>query len=252
MKKRLQRAAAFLLILQLLACSSQQKLAPEQIASGLAPVSQPTTIALLGGTGMVGGHILQRAIARGYPLRVLSRSPEKLDYLNNRITVVVGDARDPQVINTLLRGSDVVISAIGPGANAPADLTTSVSRNVVAAMHDQGIQRYLVVSGAGVVTPQDRRNVVGWATRQLARLRYPTLLRDRQKEYSLLAATGIDWTVVRCPLIGSGFAGGKARSSLQTPARFSLNAGELADFLLDQIADPTYIQQAPFVYSVSR
>ena len=251
MRMLLQCSASLLLCLVLAACASQQKLAPAQIAAGIAPVSKPTTLALLGGTGMVGGHILQRALARGYPLRVLSRSPEKLAYLGDRITVVAGDARDPAVIKTLLTGSDAVISAIGPGVSAPSDLTTSVSRNVVAAMHDLELSRYLVVSGAGVETPGDRRNFTGWASRQLARLRYPTLLRDRQNEYALLAATDLDWTLVRCPLIESGIFAQPAQSSLETPKRFRVKAGELAEFLLDQIADPTYVQSAPFAFSGS-
>ncbi|RLQ21648.1 NAD-dependent epimerase/dehydratase family protein [Seongchinamella sediminis] len=248
--RRLARfSAALLLSLLLAACASQQKLPPQQIAAAIAPVSQPTTIALLGGTGMVGGHILQQALARGYPLRVLARSPEKLAYLGERITVVAGDARDPDVIADLLDSAEVVISAIGPGKQAPADLTTAVSRNIVTAMRAQGINRYLVVSGAGVVTPDDRRDFIGWSIRQLARLRYPTLLRDRQREYALLAATDINWTIARCPLIESGAATAPAGAALRTPAGFRLQAGELAEFLLDQLADPTWFQRAPFVYS---
>ena len=245
MRTLLQTCAGILLSLRLAACASQQKLAPENSAAEINPASRPTTIALLGGTGMVGGHILQRALARGYPLRVLSRSPEKLSYL-------AGDAREPDVINTLLTGADVVISAIGPGAGGPADLTTTVSENIVSAMGKQGISRYLVVSGAGVETPDERRNFTGWLIRQLARLRYPTLLRDRQNEYARLVATELEWTIARCPLIDSGNARQPAQASLQTPDSFRLTAGALAEFLLDQIADPRYVQRAPFVYNGAR
>lgn len=240
---------ALLLALLLAGCASQQKLPPQQIAADIAPVSRPTTIALLGGTGMVGGHILQQALARGYPLRVLARSPEKLAYLGDRITLVPGDARDPEVIARLLDGAGVVISAIGPGRRAPDDLNSTVSRNIIAAMQGRDLDRYLLVSGAGVETPDDRRNFTGWTVRQLARLRYPTLLRDRQREYALLAASDINWTLVRCPLITSGHSATAAQASLQTPAGFALKAGTLAGFLLDQIASPTWQRRAPFVYS---
>lgn len=252
MNRLLSRCACLVVALMLGACASQQKLTPEEISSDAAAISQDQTLAVLGGTGMVGGHILRLALEQGYPLRVLARSPQKLAYLGDRITVIEGDARDPGVVATLLQGSDAVISALGPGKHAPTDLTSSVSRNVLTAMQAQGISRYLVVSGAGVVTPHDQRNFTGWSTRQLARLRYPTLLRDRQNEYSLIASTELRWTVARCPLIESGFSENRARASLTSPQSFHLKAGELARFLLDEIADPSYIQQAPFVFSGSR
>ena len=78
------------------------------------PATRETTIALLGGTGFVGGYLLREALARGYPLRILSRSPGRLEYLGSRVTVIQGDARDPAALRTLLAGADAVISAIGP------------------------------------------------------------------------------------------------------------------------------------------
>ena len=253
MKSRRLGCVSLLLALLLLGgCASQQKLTPEQISSDVASISRQQTLAVLGGTGMVGGHILQLALEQGYPLRVLSRSPEKLAYLGDRITIINGDARDPAVINQLLKGSHVVISALGPGKNAPPDLTTAVSRNVLKAMRAQGVSRYLVVSGAGVVTPLDQRNFTGWSTRQMARVRYPKLLRDRQNEYSLIAASEIHWTVARCPLIDSGFSHQAARTSLTSPEGFRVKAGALARFLLNEVAEPTYVQQAPFVFGGSR
>ncbi len=71
-------------------------------------------MALLGATGMVGDFLLREALARGYSVRALARTPAKLDEYSGRITIVQGDARDPVVIEELLRGSDVVISALGP------------------------------------------------------------------------------------------------------------------------------------------
>ena len=76
--------------------------------------SERRTIALLGATGMVGGYLLQEALARGHNIRALARTPAKLDEFREHITIVQGDARDREVIRELLRGSDVVINALGP------------------------------------------------------------------------------------------------------------------------------------------
>ena len=243
------RPALCLWLFALLAgCVSQQRLEADQIAATSAAVHKQTTIALLGGTGMVGGHILKQALAQGYPLRVLSRSPQKLAYLQGRVTVIEGDARDPQVIARLVEGSDVVVSAIGPGANADPGLNSRVSANVLAAISSAASQRYLVVSGAGVSSHTDQRNITGWMIRLLARLRYGELLRDRQAEYAMLAASVTDWTLLRRPLIDGGASGSAAKVSLNNPGQYRLSAEALAHFILQEVASPNYSRAAPFVF----
>lgn len=235
------------------ACAGQQQRLPStEIAATSQPATRETTIAVLGGTGMVGSHILQQALAQGYRLRVLSRSPDKLAYLGQRITVVQGDARDPLAIAQLLQGSDVVISAIGPSKSdgkTTTDLTTTASANIVAAMQDQGIERYIVVSGAAVALPGDERNITGWLMRQLVKLRYPSLLSDRQAEYELLERSDINWIMLRCPVIESSAFANEPIASLTSPGSFKLRAGELAHFILQQLSADNYRRQAPFLFS---
>lgn len=247
------RLFGILLLLTLGACSVQQARLPEQeIAGSAQPPVRETTIALLGGTGFAGGHILREALAQGYPLRVLSRSPDKLAYLGDRITVVEGDARDPGVLEALLAGADVVISAIGPprtGGDSRAGLNSTVTRALVAVMGEAELDRYIVVSGAGIRMPGDRRNFIGWWMRQLVRLRYPGILQDRQAEFGLLADSELDWTLVRCPLIEDQSSDGWPQVSLTTPGSFYLRAEELARFILAQVENPTYVRKGPFLSS---
>ncbi|QFU75232.1 NAD-dependent epimerase/dehydratase family protein [Halioglobus maricola] len=245
------RAFALLLFTAILAgCAlSQQKLPASSIEAATTPPSRNTTIALLGATGMSGGYILREALARGYRVRALSRSPEKLAYLSNRIEVVVGDARDPGTIATLLAGSDVIVSAIGPSARAPTDLNSQTTANVIAAMSITTARPYLVVTGAAVELEQDHRTMTGWWVRQLALIRYPNLVRDRQLEYGLLAQSDVPWTLIRCPLINATDGEGSATASLETPPGTLLRAGELARFIVDEIERGNYVQMAPFIAS---
>lgn len=236
----------------LTACSiNQARLPADSIASASSPATQDKTIALLGGTGMAGGYILREALAQGYQVRILSSSPGKLSYLGNRVTVIQGDARDPAVIEQLLTGSDVVVSAIGPrNRQDSADrLNTRVSKLLVQLMPGHGIKRYLVVSGAAVQVPQDHRNWRGWLMRQGIRLGYPALLKDRQEEYVVLATSDLHWTLVRCPLIEAADYENSAIASFAAPTSFHLRAGELARFIIDQIEDGEYLGRGPVLNS---
>lgn len=257
MRPRLLHGLRLLLIMLLTAalgaCSVQQPKLPDQdIGAAARPADRPTTIALLGGTGFAGGYILREALARGYSVRVLSRSPDKLAYLGARISVIEGDARDPRALAKLLQSADAVISAIGPpraGGDSRSGLNSAVTQAMIPAMRAAGLSRYIVISGAGVVLPGDQRDFLGWWMRQLVRLRYPGILEDRQSEYALLARSDLDWTLLRCPLLEAGEARAAPEVSLRTPGGFYLRAGELANFALDQLDERRYSRTGPFLNS---
>jgi len=210
------------------------------------------TVALLGASGMVGDFLLQEALSRGYTVRALARTPAKLAAYGNRIHIVEGDARDLGTVQELLRGSDVVVSALGPvkaDGDAALFLNTAVTRNVLQAMQQQGIARYVLVSGAAVVMPGDDRNLLGWWIRTLARVALYDAVQDKQAEYALLAQSDADWTLVRCPLIDPLPFRDAPLVSLLSPPAFRVRAGEVARFTLDQIDATGYIRQGPFLGS---
>jgi len=210
------------------------------------------TVALLGATGMVGRFIIQESLSRGYDVRALARTPAKLDEYRDRIAIVKGDARDPEIIRQLLNGSDVVISALGPvkaDGDAAKFVSTAVTNNVLREIENQKISQYLLVSGGGVVIPGDKRNLLGWWIRTLVRLGLSDVLRDKQAEYAVLADSTADWTLVRAPLIDPEPFVSPALVSVKSPPAFRLRAAELARFMVDQIELREYIRQGPFLGS---
>jgi putative NADH-flavin reductase len=236
----------------LLACASPGPPQPEPGSDHPGQVTEPYTVALLGGSGMVGGYLLREALSRGYEVRALARTPARLDEFRKRITIVQGDARDPVAIAELLQGSDVVISALGPvkaDGDAARFISTDVTRNVLHEMEERAISRYIIVSGAAVVMPGDKRNLLGWWIRKLVQISLRDTLRDKQAEYDLLAESSTDWMLVRCPLIDPEPFRSAPRSSLETPPAFRLRAAELARFVIDQIESREFVRQGPFLGS---
>lgn len=207
---------------------------------------------MLGATGMAGGYLLREALARGYEVRALARTPDKLAELRDQLTIVQGDARDPLVIQELLQGADVVISALGPvkaDGDAARFVNSVVTANILREMEGRSISQYMIVSGAAVVMPGDRRNLLGWWMRKLVQLSLWDTLKDKQSEYELLAASSANWMLVRCPLIDPEPYRSGPQVSLETPPAFHLRAGELARFMVDQIEARQYLRQGPFLGS---
>jgi putative NADH-flavin reductase len=69
-------------------------------------------IALLGATGAVGGHFLTKALAAGYAIKALVRTPEKLRK-DASLSALKGDVANPVDVAELIRGTDVVVSCLG-------------------------------------------------------------------------------------------------------------------------------------------
>ncbi|MCB1703559.1 MAG: NAD(P)H-binding protein [Halioglobus sp.] len=253
LRRALQVWVAITCACLVLACASTGEAPARATAVEPAPAAgEHHTVALLGATGMVGGYLLQEALARGYTVRALARTPAKLSAFAGRITVVQGDARDPAAIERLLRGSDVVISALGPvraDGDASRFINTTATRNVLRAMQLQAISRYTVVSGAGVAMPGDDRDLLGWWIRTLAQVGLSAELEDKQAEYALLAASTADWMLVRCPLIDAQAFEHPPLVSTRTPPAFRVRAGEVARFIVDQLDTGQYLRAGPFLGS---
>lgn len=211
------------------------------------------TIALLGATGMVGGYILQEALAQGYDIKALARTPAKLDALKNQITIIKGNALDLSSIRELLQGSDIVISALGPvkaDGDAAKNISTITTDHLIQEMQRQNIERYILVSGAAVVMPDDDRNLKGWIIKIMAQTALSDVVHDKEAEYKLLEESTIQWTLVRCPLIDAVPFQREAEAALDTPPSFKLRAGELARFMIEQIDSPEYMRKGPFLGSL--
>jgi hypothetical protein len=252
-RKAIKTVTLALVILLVSGCASQNR---ETDPSGPVRATDTThkdiTIALLGATGMVGGFVITEALSQGYNIRALTRSPQKLASLKHQITIVEGDARELSSLNALLRGSDVVISAIGPvsaDGHAARMISTDTTKNLVKLLPEHHIERYIVVSGAGVVVPGDDRNFTGWSLRQMALIALNQTLKDKQSEYQILSDSPLLWTLVRCPVIEAQSFSNHPIASLITPSSYSLRAGELARFLIGQINAEKFVQKAPFLNS---
>lgn len=240
-----------LAMLLLVACSSTPvTVEPTADSIDLSVPQRELTIAVLGGTGMVGSFILQEALEQGYQVRVLARSPQKLEHLKDQITIIEGDAREAAVIDELLQGSDVVVSALGPvraDGDAALMVSTVATGHIIDLSPRHNIQRYILVSGGGVNVPGDDRNITGWIMQKMVSVALSDTLEDKQAEYELLATSSLRWTLLRCPRISKDPFVEPPVASLVTPTAYNLRAGDLAWFMINEVGRGEFVGQAPFL-----
>ncbi len=154
------------------------------------------TVAITGGTGFVGRHVIARLLEDGYCVRALTRSADKARNVldadaidDGRITLCDGTLDDPDALRHLVKGCDACIHLVGIIRETKNQTFEKVhvdgTRAIVEAcrQHDPGM-RYVHMSALGV--GPDKR--AGY--------------RDtKHRAGQIVQKSGLRWTIVKPGLI---------------------------------------------------
>lgn len=110
-------------------------------------------IVLLGATGFVGSALLKEALDRGVEVTAIVRNPAKMKIESPLLTVVKGDVTDPEVIASVAKGADAIVSAYNPGWANPRlyEETLENYPKILEGAKKAGVKRVLIVGGAGTL-----------------------------------------------------------------------------------------------------
>lgn len=206
------------------------------------------TIAVFGATGKAGRRVVQKALDAGFAVRALVRDPTRLAIDSPNLTVVVGDVLDAVAVAETVGQVDAVISVFGQVKGSPPTLQTDGTRNIVKAMHSAGVTRLVSLSGGGVPDPHDRPKVPDHIIRFLLKRLSPQVLNDALGHVDVLKSSNLDWTVVRGPRLLDKPGNGRYRVGWAgVNASTKISYDDLADFIVKQVDDRTYVGQLPFV-----
>ena len=203
-------------------------------------------LAIFGATGTVGVPLVAQALDAGHEVRVLVRDPAKVTRSHPSLTVLTGDAKDPEAVVATVAGSDAVLSALGGFADS--DSIRVGTALITAAMHEAGLRRLVVVQGFHLDFPGDPRNVGRTLILPLLWFGSRTLIADSRSMARQLAASELDWTLVRVPRITNGASTGRARvGQLRLGPLNSVANSDVARVALAALPNPTTFGTAPMV-----
>lgn len=207
------------------------------------------TLAILGGTGKSGKYLVSRLLEKGYNLKILIRSPENFKISNPLVEVIKGDARDYDSVRTLLTDCQAVVSTLGQ-PKRESSIFSQATQNLLKAMNEFGMQRYVVTTGLNVDTPFDNKSPKTKYATDWMKTHYPETTADKQTEYNILSKSDVSWTLVRLPLIDQTESRYEVKISLEDCPGDKISATDLAYFLIHQLDDNTYSKKSPFIANV--
>jgi putative NADH-flavin reductase len=209
-------------------------------------------VAVFGGTGAIGRLVIGKALERGYDVVAYSRDASRLPTAHERLHVVIGELDDTDAISSAIQGSDVVVSVLGPGAKEPGLIIATGTLNIVAAMQAHRVRRLVAIATPSYRDPRDGFDPLIWLAVFAIRVFLPVAYRNVVRLAEVVVASGLDWTLVRIPLLSNRPSTGSVRAGYVGEPGIGLTRTSretLAEFLVAQVTDPTFVYEAPVVCS---
>ncbi len=212
-------------------------------------------LSLFGATGGIGRFVLEQALAAGHDVTLLTRDPGKVadPAAGDRLRVVVGDIERYESVAAVVGGSDAVISALGPTRDAAdqVELFQRWAENLVRATETHGPARVVILSGAAVDVPGEQKALGDRIASAVVRVFVRHVVAAKQKEFDVISRSSLEWIAARPPRVVPGAHTGRfeAGTDLRLGPRSRISQPDLAEFMLLQTTDDTWLRQAPFVSS---
>lgn len=199
-------------------------------------------ILVLGSTGGSGRAIVAEALARGHAVTAFARNPDKASDFGSAVAVKIGDVQDAAAVEAAVAGHDTVISTLGIRRGTPV-CAVGVG-NAIAAMKKHGARRLIALSAYG--TGDSRHGFYGWMLNTVAK----GITLDKIEMERQMAASGLDWTSVRPPILTTGPRTGNFRVLPPTTALRGfkrISRADVAAYMIDIIDDRKTFGAMPIV-----
>ena len=220
-------------------------------------------VTIVGATGGIGKLALEQAVAAGHEVTAVVRNPAKLAASNVRVVTTDLAKPDPGALAAAFTQADAVLSGLGATSSAEVGVAERGTRAIVDAMDAVGARRLLVVSAAPIGTvpsparphpptydPGDdflTRHLLAPIIKAILRRHYADLARMED----VVAASTLDWTIVRPPRLTNGALTTKIRAAYGQNVRggLSIARADVAHFMLTAMVQADSVRKIVAVAS---
>jgi putative NADH-flavin reductase len=194
---------------------------------------------VFGASGGTGRAVVEQASAVGHEVTAFVRSPDFTAV--PAVNIVRGSVLDRSAVTAAVRGHDAVFSALGTRPWRHEDISSQGTAVISAAMAAAGVHRIIVVSTQGI-----GNSSVGTMTKPIVALILRKAFHDKAMMEEALAATDLEWTIVRPGLLTNGKPRGEWRTDDQGVLRGGKIArADVAAFVVKELTEKQWVRKRP-------
>ena len=205
-------------------------------------------IVIFGAAGATGRIVVERALEQGYEVTAFDRHTAPLTIQHPKLHLVQGDIFNSAQVEAVISGQDVVISVLGvrPGVTIP--VCSEGTKNIIAAMEKLGVKRFISQSAFAVAALDGEWREVPYLPFILPFFpKVKAMFVDKVVQEQEILHSDLDWIIVRPAKLTDGPCKGeyKVHDPLLIGPRAKISRSDVADFLLKQVNDDTYLHKVP-------
>lgn len=202
-------------------------------------------VMVIGAAGKTAMHVWRKALEQGHDVSGFVRTASKLASAKEQINIVSGDVLSSESVSNAVAGHDAVIVCLGSTGLSDNSTLTVGTQNVIDGMVKHNVDRLIVISAAGIGESWQQ---IGWISRLLFKTMLKNVFNDHVAQEALVTQSSLDWTIVRAAILSNNPATGEYIASNEVKTG-KIARADLAEFLVKQLTDSRYSQQAISVSS---
>jgi len=216
--------------------------------------NQQPLIAIIGATGATGKYVLQGALERGYAIRVLARTPEKLSHLKEKVEIVKGSVDDVEAVKQLFEGVTVIISTLGTNKKPNYIVEKGVQTMLQAIHRLKNKPRFIHMSAVGLGNSiQQCKN--SWLWTFIVKVTFPLVGREifaDRAEQLIIADKHVKWVIARAAILDNKPSRGYiTRLAHESTGKMFISRQDIAEFMLTCVGDTSFDEKAISLFSAT-
>ena len=212
-------------------------------------------VVIFGASSGIGLAATKRALENGFHVRAFARTAEKMRLNHDCLEVFTGDALNRPEVSAALEGMDQAIQCLGiplglSMITKPVSLFSDATRVLVPEMEKAGVKRLVAITGFGA---GDSESAISFFQRLPFKLVFGRAYEDKSIQEEIIRSSSLDWTIVRPGVLTNGPA---TQSYRVLPNKEDWKNGivsraDVADFIVGQIDDTSYLYRTPVIVGPS-
>jgi putative NADH-flavin reductase len=202
-------------------------------------------IAIFGASGRTGILTVYQALDKGHRVTAFARKTSSVTIQHKNLTIIEGDILDFDRVKKAVEGQDVIISALGVESRKPTTVLSEGTRNILKAMEECGVMRFICMSSAGILG-----NDAGFF---FGKIIMPLFLKqvflDKVRQMKIIQESKSDWVIIRPTGLTDAPKTGKYKITMGPPVSRRIPRADVADFMLKLMTDKQYDRQMPAIAS---
>lgn len=200
---------------------------------------------IFGATGSVGKHLVAQALQHGHQVTAFVRDAQKLSVVAEaKLKIITGDVLNLTSVEQAIIGQEAVLCCLGAGRKGR--VRSEGTRNIVAAMQNAGVKRFICQSTLGAGDSWQNLNFLwkrimfGWLLKEA--------FEDHQKQEAYVKSSALDWTIVRPGAFTNGAMTAMYNhgfSAAEKGLTLKISRADVAHFMLAQLASNQYLKKTP-------